>query len=165
MGLDGDAVASPGVSAADFRRQRVWMIRVLASGLGTALCLGLVLSLVTAASHDRSARMALKGSVERLARTEVQLLEASTELRLSRSEAKGLKKDLRQATLQLDRASASIERAGRRVELQAGQIDVLRRCLKGVSSALNYVAMSDYYSAYAALVEVESVCQRAGRLL
>lgn len=55
----------------------------------------------------------------------------------------------------------SLTNARNRIELQAGQIDILKTCLNGVAEALVYVAYGDYYSASAALDAVSVSCNRA----
>jgi hypothetical protein len=47
------------------------------------------------------------------------------------------------------------------VSLQAGQIDVLKTCLDGVSNALSYAAYGQYSAAINSLNAVNSECETA----
>jgi hypothetical protein len=72
---------------------------------------------------------------------------------------------LRAARQQLKGLHGSLENAQDRLDLQANQIETLKTCLNGVSSALSYVAYSDYSAAIAALNAVEVSCNRAYDML
>jgi uncharacterized protein HemX len=85
-----------------------------------------------------------------LAETNLQLQQTRSRLRAARGELSGLE--------------GSLDNAQDRLDLQANQIETLKSCLDGVTTAMSYAAYSDYGAAIGALDAVEVSCNRAYEL-
>jgi chromosome segregation ATPase len=106
----------------------------------------------------------LKISDTSLADTKTQL-SAETKLRKeTEDELDGVQDKLSGVRGELDGVQGTLADADSKLNLQAGQIENLKTCLQGVSTALSAVADSDYTSALAALDAVESSCNAAHEL-
>lgn len=100
-----------------------------------------------------------------LADTQESLASSNDELDKITGELQQTTNRLRAARRELSGLEGSLNNAQNRLDLQANQIETLRTCLDGVTSALSYVAYSNYSAAIAALDAVEISCNRAYDLL
>jgi hypothetical protein len=127
------------------RRQRGRVVGVLTAG---ALVLGTsgILAANEIGTHSAlaSARAALAHTRHQLASTQAQ-------------------RDSYQA--QLQQAQQNLSSAQSQVNLQAGQIGVLKTCLNGVLDSLGYAANNDYTDAIATINGVSGACTSASTLV
>ncbi|MEX0991849.1 MAG: zinc-ribbon domain-containing protein [Actinomycetota bacterium] len=143
-----------------------WLARNLWFLIGGALIV-VILLLVT------MAWMGTRGDLDdvtgELANTEASLLGAESERDSLEIDVGQLEDDLSAADDTIDDLQrkvkgqeSTIKQTKTRIELQAGQIDVLRRCLGGIIAALNAPTQQE---AINDLVGVQSACEQADKLL
>lgn len=118
------------------------------------------------------------GTHRSLTQTRTDLTSTRHQLSSSRSNLSTTEKQLAAITKQRDSLSLqllaqtttvtglqnSLSNAQQQVDLQAGQISILKTCLQGVSNALSDVSIGDYLSAVSALDSVQVSCQSASAL-
>jgi len=116
--------------------------------------------------HDT--RGELKGTQRTLTATQHDLDDTTTLLNRTDSALEGAneklraEQELRQNTqADLEGVKGSLADADSKVNAQAGQIDTLKTCLTGVSTALRAAARDDYDAAIAALDSVQPACDKA----
>jgi len=112
-----------------------------------------------------STQHSLETTKANLATTQQSLDDAEADLVVTTGDLRDTEKKLRAARQELKGLHGSLENAQDRLDLQANQIETLKTCLNGVSSALSYVAYNDYTAAIAALNAVEVSCNRAYEML
>lgn len=96
-----------------------------------------------------------------LVETEDSLADSRSELADTTDQLQQAQNRLRAARRQLSGLQGSLDNAQDRLDLQANQIETLKSCLDGVTSAMSYAAYSNYDAAIAALDAVEVSCNRA----
>jgi len=124
------------------------------------------LSTLTAWGLDTRSRLAdtedtLASTEATLAQTEDTLADTRSTLAQRTRERDSFRNKYNDTRTELKGVKNSLTKARNRIELQAGQIDILKTCLDGVAGALIYVSYGDYYSASAALDAVRVSCNRA----
>lgn len=99
-----------------------------------------------------------------LAETEDSLTDSRSELADTSNQLQQAQTRLRSARRNLSGLQGSLNNAQDRLDLQANQIETLKSCLDGVTTAMSYAAYSNYGAAIAALDAVEVSCNRAYEL-
>jgi hypothetical protein len=111
-----------------------------------------------------STRIDLERTSATLRTTEADLVATDGALVSATTERDALEADLDARLAELEGVRGSLGDARSRLDLQAGQIETLKSCLNGVSSALSFAAYEDFVSAMAALDAVQVSCDRASDL-
>jgi peptidoglycan hydrolase CwlO-like protein len=113
----------------------------------------------------------LSATSQQLANRSAELESTTDELQASNSELtrtasalQSARQDLKQTRKQLSGIQGTLDTTRHQLDLQANQIETLKSCLNGVSSALSYAAYSDYGAALAALDAVQVSCDKANDL-
>lgn len=130
-------------------------------GLLTAGALGYVdtrRDLTQTRSTLTSTRQQLTDVTTKLSASEASLAKARTDLRSQIAKLQASQRELAGVRGTLGEAES-------RIDLQAGQIETLKSCLTGVSSALYYAGQYDGSAAVAALEAVEVSCDKAYSML
>lgn len=120
--------------------------------------------LETTRAELASTRDELDTTNSTLAETEHSLADSRSELADTSDQLQQAQTRLRSARRDLSGVQGSLDNAQDRLDLQANQIETLKSCLDGVTSAMSYAAYSDYGAAIAALDAVEVSCNRAYEL-
>jgi hypothetical protein len=122
---------------------------------------GLTRSLATTRSRLTSTSARLARSDADLATTRADLVKRTAERDAARSSAAQLQKVKQALQNRIKGLRGSLQNSRQQVELQAGQIEVLKTCLGGVSVALTDVLQEDYLGAADALTAVQDQCNSA----
>ena len=165
--------APPAAHPVESGRRRPWRIVLLAAVVAMALATASILLLNEVGTHDRLAR-----TRQQLASTSSKLRDTATELATTQSTLMSTQSDLATRTTERDSARSqlsdvqnqlagvkgTLSDAQSRVNLQSGQLTILKTCLAGVSTALDDNLNSDYSGALSALIAVESSCKQASQI-
>lgn len=167
--------ASPYVASPPVRHRRPWLkvttiglIVVLAmAGAGYLGYLQQQTGQQLAATRTKLAttRHQLATTAASWKQTKSTLADAQAGLASAQSELTSLRQRLAGARRQLSGVRGSLQNAQSQLSLQAGQIETLKTCLKGVTTSLVYASENDYQSALAALDAVDVSCQQAEQML
>jgi septal ring factor EnvC (AmiA/AmiB activator) len=117
-------------------------------------CLVLALALVASGIYGFTTHNKLNSTKSTLAKTRTDLIGANSELHLAQGQAADLNSQLGDTK---DRLSASQHR----VDLQADQIQNLRTCLDGITTAIVRAGNGDTAGAFSVLDSVKPACRAA----
>jgi hypothetical protein len=142
-------------------KRGVFRLRNLLIAASILLIVALLSSAAFAYSGLRSDLRTTEGD---LASNKKQLAVTQGDLKSMTSERDGLKTQLSSANNELTGVKTTLTDAQNKVELQSGQIDTLKSCLNGVTSALIYIAEGYFEVAIGALNAVSVSCESADKL-
>ena len=142
---------TPAVTSPDGGRSGFFAKRTLVFAIP---CVVLALALVGSGIYGYTTHNTLNSTKSTLARTRTDLIDANSELHLAQAKADDLNGQLGDTK---DRLSASQHR----VDLQADQIQNLRTCLDGITTAIVRAGNGDEAGAFSVLDSVKPACQAA----
>jgi hypothetical protein len=166
--------ATPELETAERVPGRNPWVPILGTVLAVALVVAALLVWNDAQTHNHltatsrrlvSTRSSLVGATADLSRTQSRLATTQTQLDSSDADLEQTKKSLATAKQQLSGVSNSLSDAKSRLNIESSQIETLKSCLNGVTTALSDVAYGDVTSAVSALDAVQVSCDAANRII